>query len=137
MVAPLAVIALVWDRCRNRATRLLAERSIRLRLGKWQRQMPLGGARSGLLMIAMGVLSVALAFTGPGMPSGGWQTALSAWLQHVSALALDALSWIPGWALALVLLLGLGLVIRRALRTHSRPEPVPATVEETRRDQDQ
>jgi len=137
MVAPLALVALVWDRRRDRATRLFTERSIRLRMGTWQRRMPLGGALSGLLMIAMGVLSVVLAVAGPGMPSDGWQTALSAWLQHVSSLALAALSWIPGWVLALVLVAAFGLLIRRALRAPSRPKPIPATVEETRRDQDQ
>jgi hypothetical protein len=74
-------------------------------------------------MIAMGVLAVILAFTGPGMPSGGWQTQLSAWLQHLSSVALGALSWIPGWVLLAVLLAGLVVLIRRALRT---PASTPA-----------
>jgi TRAP-type C4-dicarboxylate transport system permease small subunit len=68
-------------------------------------------------MIAMGVLAVILAFTGPGMSSGGWQTQLSAWLQHLSSVALDALSWVPGWLLLAVLLLSLAALIRRALHT--------------------
>jgi TRAP-type C4-dicarboxylate transport system permease small subunit len=71
-------------------------------------------------MIAMGALAMVLAFTGPGMPSGGWQTELSAWLQHISSVALTALSWIPGWVLLAVLLLGLGLLLRRALRTSTK-----------------
>jgi cytochrome c-type biogenesis protein len=64
---------------------------------------------------------VILAFTGPGMPSGGWQTQLSAWLQHISSVALGALSWVPGWALLAVLLLGLAVLIRRALHTPAAP----------------
>jgi cytochrome c biogenesis protein CcdA len=134
MVAPLALVALLWDKRREHAARLLTDRTVRLRLGGWQRPMALGSALGGLLMIAMGVLSVVLAFTGPGMPSGGWQTELSAWLQHISATALNALSWIPGWALAVVLLLGFALILRRAVRTRTTP---PVTVEENRREQQQ
>ena len=135
MVTPLALVALLWDKRRERATRLLTDRTVRLRLGGWQRRLALGSAVSGLLMIAMGVLSVVLAFTGPGMPSGGWQTELSAWLQHISSVALNSMAWIPGWALLLVLLLGFALLIRRALRARPEPEQIPVTVEENRRDQ--
>jgi cytochrome c-type biogenesis protein len=120
MVTPLAVTALLWDKRRERATRLFTERTIGLRLGRWRRQLALGTALSGVLMIVMGVLAMVLAFTGAGMPSGGWQTSLSAWLQHVSTSALHALSWIPGWVLLPVLIAGLALLIRRALR---RPAP--------------
>jgi cytochrome c-type biogenesis protein len=151
MVAPLALIALAWDRRRERAARLLSDPTLSLRLGFWQRRIALGHAASGLLMIAMGVLAVVLAFTGPGMPSGGWQTQLSAWLQHLSATLLHALSWIPGWVLALILVGGFGLLIRRAVRATPAPalpgtgleaaitdaDPIPAIVEETPRDQHQ
>jgi cytochrome c biogenesis protein CcdA len=155
MVTPLAVTALLWDKRRERATRLLTERTIALRLGRWQRRMALGSAASGFLMIAMGVLAMVLAFTGPGMPSGGWQTELSAWLQHVSSVALTALSWIPGWVLLAVLLSGLAVLFRRALCTSTKgltpadtsscsadenEAAIPATAdtaEENRREQDQ
>lgn len=133
MVAPLAVVALLWDKRRERAARLLTDRQLRLRLGRRQRRMAMGTAASGLLMIAMGVLAVVLAVTGPGMPSGGWQTELSAWLQHVSASALRALSWIPGWAVVLVLAAGFALFIRRAIRARTTPAPV----EESRCEQEQ
>jgi cytochrome c-type biogenesis protein len=123
MVTPLAVVALLWDKRRERATRLLTDGTVRLRIGRWQRSIALGSAVSGLLMIAMGVLAVILAFTGPGMPSGGWQTQLSAWLQHISSVALDALSWVPGWVLVALLLLGLAALIRRALHA---PAATPA-----------
>ena len=93
-----------------------------------------------------------LAFTGPGMPTAGWQTQLSAWLQHISSVALNSLAWIPGWAVALVVLLGFTLLVRRALRTRATPVdrssdpadwddnmPLQAadTVQEDRREQDQ
>jgi len=126
MVAPLALVALVWDRRRERATRLVIDRAVRLRLGGWHRQLPLGTLLSGVLMIGMGGLALVLAFTGPGMPSGGWQTEVSAWLQHLSSITVNALSWLPGWALALVLALGLALLIRRILRTKTAHRGQPA-----------
>jgi cytochrome c-type biogenesis protein len=119
MVAPLALVALLWDKRRERATRLLTDRTVRFQVGRWRRSIALGSAVSGLLLIAMGVLAVILAFTGPGMPSGGWQTQLSAWLQHISSVALGALSWVPGWVLLAVLLSSLAVLIRRALHTAS------------------
>ncbi|MCU1686616.1 MAG: Cytochrome c biosis protein CcdA [Amycolatopsis sp.] len=152
MVTPLALIALLWDKRRERATRLLTDRTVRVRLGRWQRQMALGSAVSGALMVAMGVLAVILAFTGPGMPSGGWQTALSAWLQHIASVSLNTLSFIPGWGLLVVLLLVFVLLIRRALRPKTPSTPAASAccadaddttstttdiVEENRREQDQ
>jgi cytochrome c-type biogenesis protein len=137
MVAPLAIVALLWERRRERATRLLTDRTVWLRVGRWSRRMALGGAVSGLLMIAMGVLALVLAVTGPGMPSGGWQTELSAWLQHLSARVLAALSWVPGWALAAVLAVGAVLLIRRVVRARTTgSEPMSMTVEESVSDQD-
>ncbi|MFJ8814817.1 cytochrome c biogenesis CcdA family protein [Amycolatopsis thermoflava] len=147
MVGPLALVALLWDTRRERAARLLTDRAIRVRLGRRARQVTLGSAVGGGLMIAMGVLAMVLAFTGPGMPSGGWQTELSAWLQHISSVTLGAVAWFPGWALLLVLLLGFTLLLRRAVRTRrtvpaetdsascareDEPEPgqIPATTEE-------
>jgi cytochrome c-type biogenesis protein len=116
MVAPLAVVALLWDKRHERATRLLTDRTVRFQIGRWRRSIALGSAVSGVLMIAMGVLAVILALTGPGMPSGGWQTQLSAWLQHLSSVTLGTLTWIPGWLLLALLLSGLAVLIRRALR---------------------
>lgn len=152
MVTPLALVALLWDKRREGATRLLSDRTVRLRIGDWRRQMRLATAISAALMIAMGILAVVLAFTGPGMPSGGWQTQLSAWLQHISSVALNALSFIPGWAVAAVVLIGFTLLVRRALRTGTTPttpaphpaegnEPLPVagtdTVQESPHEQDQ
>lgn len=140
MVAPLAVIALVWDRRRERATRLLTERTVRLGFG---RRLPLGTAVSGLLMIGMGLLADVLAFTEVGMGGSGWQREVSARLQHIAAHVRHALSWLPGWALAVLLLAGAALLLRRALRSRraanddscacpddDTPAPVSATVDE-------
>jgi cytochrome c-type biogenesis protein len=125
MVTPLAVTAALWDGRRERATRAVTDKSIVLRLGRHRRSMPLGIAISGMLMIAMGVLAIVLAVTGPGMPSGGWQTELSAWLQHVSATVARTLAWLPGWALLVLLAAIAAAVAGRALR-RSRTSCAPA-----------
>lgn len=123
MVAPLGLAGLWWDQRRDRATRLLAARSVTLRVGRWNRPMPLGTLLSGLLMIGMGLLSGVLAFTGPAMSSDGWQTRASATLQHLATRAAAALSWIPGWVVILVLLVGLAGLIYRALRAPASVSP--------------
>ena len=69
MVTPLAVIALIWDARRERATRALTDKTIVLRWGQHRRTLALGTAISGALMIAMGLLAIVLAVTGPGMPT--------------------------------------------------------------------
>ncbi|MBV6761430.1 hypothetical protein [Rhodococcus opacus] len=116
MVAPLALLALIWDRRGNRAAALLTDRTLVLRVGRRQRRLSVGTAAGGVLMIGMGALALVLAFTGPGMPSGGWQAELSGVLQHASSVAVDALSFLPGWVLALVLVAGFGLLVWRATR---------------------
>lgn len=137
MVAPLALAGLWWERRRERATRLLAARTVMVRIGRWARPLPVGTLVSGLLMIGMGVLAGVLAFTGPAMGAEGWQTRAGAWLQHLATVTAQALAWIPGWAVALVLLAGMFAVLRRAMRQaradsppdaelpSSRPEPHP------------
>lgn len=127
MVAPLAAAAVLWDRRRERATRLFTDRTIHLRLGAWRHPLALGTAVSGVLLVGMGALAVVLAFTESGMPSGGWQVEASVWLQHAASIVGDTLSWLPGWAIGLLLLTGFGLVARRALRT--RPTTRPRTEE--------
>jgi cytochrome c-type biogenesis protein len=113
MVAPLAVLAALWDRLGHRAATLLAERSVPV--GPRHR-VPLGNVLGGLLMIAMGVLAVVLAAAGPGMPSDGWQTRLSGWLQHVAAVTTADLSFVPGWTAGLVLIAGLSVAIVSIVR---------------------
>jgi cytochrome c biogenesis protein CcdA len=136
MVAPLGLAALIWDRRRASAARVLSDRQVRLRIGRWQHAMPLGTVFSGLLMVGMGVLTEVVAFTGPGMSSGGWQTRLSAWLQHASTVTLHALSWLPGWIVLVALILGFSLLIRHALRAR-RAATVEQEVQEHYRDQHQ
>lgn len=118
------MIALVWDRRDWGASWLLRDRKVRL--GR-ARSVPLTTAVSAALMIMMGVLTSALAVTGQGMATSGWQVSSAARLQHWAFLARDALDWLPGWAGAalvlgaLALLLAIGVRQRRAVSPADRP----------------
>ncbi|MGI8720914.1 MAG: cytochrome c biogenesis CcdA family protein [Geodermatophilaceae bacterium] len=128
MVAPLAVAGLLWDRHASRTSRVFTARSVTLRLGRWQRRLPLGRLLSGLLMVGMGLLAWVLAFAGPGMSTDGWQVRVSAWLQHIATRTAEALEWMPGWVLVGLLIAGFVMLLRRGLRTrasHRAPPPDP------------
>lgn len=105
MVAPLCVLALAWDRRDWGTSRLLIGRTFTLRLGRWRRPVPLWALASGGLMVAMGLLTVVLAFVRPASSMGGatdgWQVRFTAWLQHAAASVVRALSFIPGWVTTL------------------------------------
>ncbi|MDA8318976.1 MAG: cytochrome c biogenesis protein CcdA [Actinomycetota bacterium] len=103
MVAPLAAIALVWERRDWGSSRLLQGRRVRVGFGRLTRTMPLGSAASAVVLIGMGIVTLVTAVTGPSMPSSGWRVSFTAWLEHVSSVTGKALSWLPGWALLLLL----------------------------------
>lgn len=128
MVAPLAGLALVWDRRDWGNSRLLTGRSLTLRVGRWRRSVALSTALSGGLLVAMGVLTIVLAVRGPSM-GGDWQLRMTAWLDHASAVLQDSLSWLPGWVSALVIfaaLLGLLTIAVRASRHGHRADTPPS-----------
>jgi len=103
MVAPLAVLALVWEGRDWGSSRLLHGRRVRVWFGRLAREMPLGSAASGVVLIGMGAVTLVTAVTGPSMPSSGWRVGFTAWLQHISSVTARALSWLPGWAVLLIL----------------------------------
>src|SRR6266566_4780789 len=103
MVAPLAVLALVWEGRDWGSSKLLHGRRVRAGFGRFRREMPLGTLASGLVLIAMGVLTLITAVTGPSMSSSGWRETVTAWLQHASSVTAKALHWLPGWAVLMVL----------------------------------
>ena len=132
MVAPLAVIAVVWDRRDWGSTRLLRDRSITIPLTR--RVVPLATALSAALMILMGALTSALAVSGQGMATSDWQVRIAAQLQHVAAVALSGLSWLPGWAGTVIVLGSLGLLVRLALRQRRKRTEIGAPHEPTASD---
>jgi len=117
MVAPLFVLALLWERRDWQASRLFRPRTFTFRVGGVRRAVSGTGLASGLLLLGMGAVTVWIALTGsPMAPPGGWQARLSAWLQHAGAVVVRALGWLPGWAAALLLAAAAGLLGWRALR---------------------
>lgn len=128
MVAPLTVVALLWDRG-SWGRGLLTQRTVRLSAGSFGRRLPLGTAAGGLLLVAMGLLAVVLALVGPSMPTSGWRVTLVAELGHYATRATHALGWLPGWVVAAVLLLVVAALIRYAIRQrrrHTGPLEAPA-----------
>ena len=130
MVAPLAVLALVWERRDWGSSRLLHGRQVRVGFARLKRTMPLGSAASGVVLIGIGIVTLVTAVTGPSMPSSGWQVSFAAWLQHVSSVTGRGLSWLPGWAVLLALA-ALAAVLAWQARRSRRRTADPASVTET------
>ncbi len=111
MVAPLFVIALLWERYDWRASRLFRPRSFTWRLGPVRRTVTATNLASGLLLalIGGGMLWVGLAYSSM-PPLADWQTRLAVGLQHYGQVITNALAWVPNWVAAVVFLaLALGL----------------------------
>ena len=126
MVAPLALVALVWDRRDWGSSRLLGGRTVSLLGGP---RMPLATVISAALMVLMGALTSILAVTGQGMATSDWQVEAAARLQHWASLTLDALTWVPGWAGAAAVLGSLALLVVVGLRRRAQPtDPAPPDV---------
>lgn len=123
MVAPLAAFALAWDKgaTRTRAGRLLSGRRITLRLGPWRRDRPLGGLVSGVLLVAIGVLTLISAAEGPSMGLTGWRERFAAWLQHAAHGVTSSLGWLPGWVFASLLIAAFAGLVRAARRGGTAP----------------
>ncbi|TFD79183.1 cytochrome c biogenesis CcdA family protein [Cryobacterium fucosi] len=119
MVAPLCVLALVWDRKNWGASRLLSSTTVPIGPGaRWR--LPLGTLLSGGLMIAMGVITVVLAVQGPGMSPDGWQVGLAAALGHWAAVIQQFLSFVPGWISTLAVFAALGVLVWKAVGSRRR-----------------
>ncbi len=117
MVAPLFVLALLWERYDWQTSRLFRPRTFAFRVARVRRTVSGTGLVSGLLLVGMGTATVWIALSGsPMAPPGGWQARLSGWLQHAGAVVLRALGWLPGWATGLLLAVAAGLLGWRALR---------------------
>jgi len=117
MVAPLFVISLLWERFDLRSTRLFRPRSVTWRLGRFRRTVSATALASGVLLMLMGAGTLYIGIFKNSMPSPrGWQASLSATLQHYGSKITHALSFVPGWVAAALLVLLLVVLARRALR---------------------
>ena len=119
MVAPLAILAIVWDRKDWSSSKWLQGRQITLHLGRFHRTLPVGNFASALLLLAMAALSYFQAAVGPGTTTG-WVAQFGADLQHSVSVVTKALAWLPGWSVAILLVAGFGYLLWRATR---RPDP--------------
>ncbi len=144
MVAPLFVIAVLWDRRDWRRSRLFRPRSFTWHIGPLGRRISGTNLASGVLLGLMGTATVWIALTGPSMPSGnGWQATLSARLQHYGQVITDALSWLPGWAATVILLALVAVLawvavrqVRRGTERHASSQPPGDAKEEVLEHQD-
>ena len=117
MVAPLFVIALLWDHYDWRASRLFRPRSFTWRFGPVRRTLTATNLASGLLLALIGgsMLWVGLAYNS--MPAlAGWQVELAVNLQHIGQVITNALSWVPNWLGWLVFLAALAGLAWYAIR---------------------
>src|SRR3989454_5140322 len=105
MVAPLFVIALIWERFDWRASRLFRPRSLTWRLGPFRRTLTATNLARGLLLALIGgsMLWVGLAYSSM-PPLADWQEQFAVSLQHVGQVITNALAWLPNWAGAAILL---------------------------------
>ncbi|MGH2945803.1 MAG: cytochrome c biogenesis CcdA family protein [Solirubrobacteraceae bacterium] len=123
MVAPLFAISLLWDRFDWSSTPLFRPRTFTWRLGPLRRSVTGTGIASGALLALMGAGTLYIGLATDAMPAaGGWQSWVSAELQHYGSVITDALSWVPGWAGVALLLAVVGLLARRAFRELLGPE---------------
>jgi len=123
MVAPLFALSLLWERLGERTRgRIFRPRSVTYRIGPLERTLSASALASGILLALMGAATLAIGLTTDGMPAaGGWQAELSAKLQHYGSVLTDALSGLPGWTAALLLVAGVALLARRAMREQLSP----------------
>lgn len=117
MVAPLFFISLLWERFEWRKSVLFRPKVFTYRIGLLKRTISATNLASGLLLALMGGLTLWIGLTGTTMPaSTDWQGQVGAALQNFGQLLTQALSWIPGWVVVLVIVGLVVLLVRRALR---------------------
>ncbi|MHB1534109.1 MAG: cytochrome c biogenesis CcdA family protein [Acidimicrobiales bacterium] len=116
MLAPLFVVALVWDGREIGASRWLAARNVRLRVAGRPRTVPLASFAGGLLLVVMGVVVGVLAVTGPDMATRGWQATMSGEAQYLAHVVTAWLGHLPGWVTTLAVFAALGVLVCLAVR---------------------
>ncbi len=126
MVAPLCILAMVWDRKNWGDSRLLSKGTLPVWPGS-QRRIPWVTLLSGILMLAMGLLTIILALRGPGMATEGWQVEITAALGHTATVIQRFLSFIPGWVTTLAILGAIAALFRIAIRQSKRDLPGPGS----------
>lgn len=125
MVFPLFVMALAWDRFNWGESRLLKGKRLSVSAFGWRRDVHSTALVAGLILVAMGAVSLVIGIQGSAMPSSGWQLGLSARLQHYAALVKDWVGVVPGWITALAVITGLAALTWKALGQAVKPAQPP------------
>ena len=135
MVAPLFVIALLWERRDWSSSRLFRPRSYTWRLGPLRRTISGTNLASGVLLAAIGVATLVIGLRGEVMPAtSDWQASVAVRLQEIGAAVTDALDIVPAWGgvlLVTAVVAGLGyrayrqLSLPRSVRDSARPAEQP------------
>lgn len=104
MVAPLLVVALLWDRFDWKTSGLFRQRTVTWRIGRFRRSISGTALASAILLALMGTWTLLIAGQG-GMrdASGGWQGRVMLWLQRQGRWMTDLFDRIPGWMFAVAL----------------------------------
>ena len=137
MVAPLMVIALLWDRFDWKSSRLFRPRHVTWRLGRFSRTISGTALASGVLLALMGVWTLfAAAQGGMRSASSGWQGRMLLWLQERGRSVSDVLVKLPGWTVAGALVAIVGGLVWLAARqvgwlTPSRQSAESTEIEST------
>lgn len=134
MVAPLFMIALLWERYDWRASRLFRPRSFTWRLGALRRTLSATNLASGVLLALIGAGMVWVGLANNSMPAlTGWQAHLTVTLSAIGQVITQALAWIPGWVAAIALIVLVTWLARRAFRQMAQETQAsaPADVLET------
>jgi cytochrome c biogenesis protein CcdA len=122
MVAPLFVISLLWERYEDRVQALFRPRTFTWRIGSIRRTLNGMQLASGVLLLILAVTMIWVGLTLKSMfRLTGWQASLAFELQHIGSSITHTLAWLPNWLAALVLMVVLALLARRALRQVSPP----------------
>src|SRR5713226_9597994 len=119
IVFPLFVIALLWDRFDWGESRLLKGKRFSLPLFGRRLSLHSTALASGLILIAMGVVVLVIAFHGNAMPSSGWQLSLSAHVQHYAHVVKVWAGTLPGW------ITGIGIFAALAALAWKAKMPMP------------
>lgn len=115
MVFPLFVIALLWDRFNWGESRLLTGKRLSVVVFGRRLSVHSTALASGLILIAMGVVVIAIAFRGNAMPSSGWQLSLSAHVQHYAHLVKVWAGTLPSWITGVAVFVVLAALAWKAL----------------------
>lgn len=117
MVAPLFLMALLWEAVDWRSRGIFRPRRFSYRLGPLRRTLGATDLASGLLLVVLGVAAVSIGFTGASTPAGGdWQAMVAVYLQQIGAALIARLAFVPNWAAGLLIVIALAALAWRAVR---------------------